>query len=230
MSDAEATTPRVFIARHGETEWAKIGRFTGITDIELTEHGIKQVSTTAAQLVGRGKLLDPSKVAHICVSPRKRAQQTYEILFAGGEPAIEGQRVTVTEDIAEWGYGDYEGLKAEEIRATRKAKGLDQDKPWDMWRDGCEGGESAQDVCTRLDRLISQIRDVQRPCMTGEGHADVVVVAHGAILRAFVKRWLHFPLDMPLNLMFEPGAIGVLSYKNNNIRQPALLVGMALPP
>ncbi|KAH7144287.1 phosphoglycerate mutase [Dactylonectria estremocensis] len=235
MSDMNATTPRVFIVRHGETEWAKNGRFTGKTDIELTPNGVNQVSSTARQLVGHRRLLDPATLARVWVSPRKRAQQTFQILFgadSGNDEVVtvESDNVTLTEDIAEWHYGDYEGLKIHEIKALRDERGLDTDSAWNIWRDGCEGGESAQEVSDRLDRLISQIRDVQRPYMNGEAHADVALVAHGHILRAFVKRWLGYPLDMPLEMMLEPGAIGILSYKNKNINEPAFSVGLALPP
>jgi probable phosphoglycerate mutase len=105
-----------------------------------------------------------------------------------------------------------------------------------------------QQVTERLDRLIARIRDIQRPHMNGEKPADVVVVAHGMSLRCFVKRWLGYPLDMPLALMLSPGAIGILryvfpqmcwekgglltvtSYLKHDIEQPAFFVGMSLPP
>jgi len=144
MADKEALTPRVFIVRHGETEWAKQGRQTGKTDIELTSLGIKQVVTTASHLVGEGKLLDPTKLARVFVSPRKRAQQTLQGLLGSHLDAIEarGVEITATEDVAEWDYGKYEGLKLPEIRERRKEKGLDgEGKVWNVWRDGCEGGE-----------------------------------------------------------------------------------------
>lgn len=106
---------------------------------------------------------------------------------------------------------------------------------------------SPQQVTERLDRLIAKIRDIQRPHMKGEKPADVVVVAHGMSLRCFVKRWLGYPLDMPLALMLSPGAIGILryvlppmgssemhltrvSYLKHDIKQPAFFVGMSLPP
>lgn len=76
------------------------------------------------------------------ISPRKRAQQTFRLLFSGGDPGSSiTDNVTLTEDIAEWDYGDYEGLVVREIRARRKEKGLDQEREWNIWRDGCEGGE-----------------------------------------------------------------------------------------
>ncbi|KAK7731013.1 hypothetical protein SLS53_008884 [Cytospora paraplurivora] len=230
MSDQDAATPRVFLARHGETEWTINGRYTGITDLPLTENGVKQVVGSATKLVGAGKLIDPSKVARVFVSPRKRAQTTFGLLFGSGEDStVDPTKVSTTEEIAEWGYGDYEGLLTPEIKARRKEKGLDTHQSWDIWRDGCEGGESAQQVTDRLDGLIQKIYDIQRPCMHGEAPADVVLVAHGHILRAFIKRWLKWPMDTPFALMMSPGAVGVLSYKNHNIEEPALMVGMSLP-
>jgi broad specificity phosphatase PhoE len=103
----------------------------------------------------------------------------------------------VTEDIAEWGYGDYEGLLTSEIRKLRQEKGLDKEQAWDIWRDGCEGGEyvipirhlygllgfsdtshrSSQEASDRMDRLIAKIHDIQRPYMHGEKAVDVVVVS-----------------------------------------------------
>ncbi|KFH43918.1 Sedoheptulose 1,7-bisphosphatase-like protein [Hapsidospora chrysogenum ATCC 11550] len=132
MSDKDALTPRVFLIRHGETEWAKSGRYTGTTDIELTPAGEAQVSSTASTLVGTGKLLDPARLTHIFVSPRKRAKKTLKLLMLS-HPS------TSTEDLAEWDYGDYEGLKAGEIRQLREKRGLDRERKWDIWRDGCEG-------------------------------------------------------------------------------------------
>ena len=128
----------------GETEWTINGRCTGKSEIPLTENGIKQVKGTKDVLVGSKKLIDPANFCHIFVSPRQRAQTTLDMLL--GE--IERHRlqdegkVTTTEEIAEWDYGDYEGLIPKDIRARRQEQGLDKEKPWDIWVDGCEGGES----------------------------------------------------------------------------------------
>lgn len=93
--------------------------------------------------MGVDKLVDPSRLRHIFVSPRKRARKTFEVLLPpSSSTAAECEKsVTYTEDIAEWAYGKYEGLKVEEIRKLRKGEGLDRDREWDIWRDGCEGGE-----------------------------------------------------------------------------------------
>lgn len=136
--DIEANTHNV-----GETEWTINGRYTGKSELPLTANGEKQVQRTGKVLVGSGKLIDPSKLTHIFVSPRKRAQNTLELLLgeAQKDELVKEGKVTTTEDIAEWDYGDYEGLLTKEIRAQRKEKGIDKVKPWDIWVDGCEGGE-----------------------------------------------------------------------------------------
>lgn len=145
---------------------------------------------TGAHLVGPKKLIDPSRVACSYVSPRTRTKDTFELLFAD---TVEAEIITNTEDIAEWDYGDYEGLKIAEIQKLRESRGLDQDSKYNIWSDGCERGEyvvhpyfvkffaynhprSRLQVTERLDRLISTIKAVQEPLMSGDGRADVVVV------------------------------------------------------
>ncbi|EED16764.1 phosphoglycerate mutase, putative [Talaromyces stipitatus ATCC 10500] len=229
MPDKDAGTPRVFIARHGETEWTKSGQYTGITELELTPTGETQVLNSGRVLVGAGKLIDPARIARVYVSPRKRAQKTCELLFSSSS-SIDSDKVSTTERLAEWGYGEYEGMVTSQIRALRKEHGLDNERPWDIWQDGCEGGESAQQVTDRLDDLIKEIQSFHVNHMHGEsGPADIVLVAHGHLLRAFVKRWLGYPMEFPLSLMLEPGGIGVLSYQHHNVGEPALFAGMAFP-
>lgn len=94
-------------------------------------------------IVGAGKLIDPSKLAHVFISPRKRALQTFDLAFSDAAKQMlkDANKVSETIKLAEWEYGLYEGLLTREIRALRKDHGLDADKPWDIWRDGCEGGE-----------------------------------------------------------------------------------------
>lgn len=104
----------------------------------MTAHGIEQIEETADLLVGPDKLLNPARVVAVFASPRKRAQQTLGHLFAKNGISAE---ITTTEDIAEWNYGDYEGLTAVETKALRRERGLDMNSSWSVWRDGCEGGE-----------------------------------------------------------------------------------------
>lgn len=212
--------------RVGETEWTISGRYTGRSDIPLTPNGEAQVSSSARVIVGSGKILDPTRIAHIFISPRTRARQTYDILFDEKVRKDLSDRSEVTEDIREWEYGKYEGLLTAQIRAGRKERGLDTERPWDIWYDGCEDGESAGEVSHRLDRIIARIREIQGPYMHGEKGADVVLIAHGHILRAFAKRWIGFELKMRLPMMLEPGAIGVLSYEHHKVNEPAFLLGV----
>ena len=117
----------------------------------MTDAGKRQVTASARVLVGAGKLIEPTKLARVFISPRLRAQQTFDLMFPDSSTIEESSlrriidretraEAEVTEDLAEWDYGDYEGLITKEIRALREEKGLDG-KKWDHFRDGCEGGE-----------------------------------------------------------------------------------------
>ena len=92
-------------------------------------------------LIGTGKLINPAKVVKVWVSPRKRAQKTYQLLFESRLESMDGKSDLQCDSLAEWDYGAYEGLLTKEIRERRKDQGLDQVRPWDIWTDGCEGGE-----------------------------------------------------------------------------------------
>ncbi|KFY07375.1 hypothetical protein V492_07199 [Pseudogymnoascus sp. VKM F-4246] len=215
--------------RNGQTEWTISGQCTGSTDIPLTAVGESQVVASSKVVVGSGKLIDPSKLTRVFISPRTRAQRTYDLLFSDEARASLKEKVEITEDIREWEYGAYEGVTPSNIRKLRKEKGLDTERPWDIWHDGCEDaeGESPIEVATRLDELIAKIKQLQAPCMDGWGApADVVIIAHGHSLRAFAKRWIGFEMGMRLPLMLEPGAVGVLSYEHHRVDEPALLLGV----
>ncbi|KAL4781562.1 histidine phosphatase superfamily [Aspergillus varians] len=231
--------PRCFIIRHGETEWSLNGRHTGTTDLALTANGEKRIKSTGKALVGNDRLIAPKKLVHVYVSPRARAQRTLELLEVGcrerlpwtekrkpeaEEPIRTEARVEVTEMIREWDYGDYEGLTSKQIREQRAARG---EGPWDIWRDGCPGGESPEDVIKRLDALIAEIRGKHHsPCFSpGDSkNGDVLVVAHGHILRAFAMRWTGRPLTETA-LILEAGGVGTLSYEHNSIQEPAIILG-----
>lgn len=141
-------TPRVFIIRHGETEWSLNGRHTGTSDIPLTPSGERRIKSTGRALVGNDRLIVPRKLAHIYVSPRTRAQRTLELLMEESEEGKallsqekEGREkamVETSEHVREWDYGDYEGVKSSEIKKQREGEGL---PAWDIWSDGCPNGE-----------------------------------------------------------------------------------------
>ncbi|KAI1614745.1 phosphoglycerate mutase [Exophiala viscosa] len=236
MSDKDAATPRVFLIRHGETEWSRNGRYTGNkADIPLLPEGEDKIRQTASIIFGSGRLIDPDRISAIICSPRKRARQTLDILLnADFSPRDELDAMTdFTEDIAEWGYGDYEGLLTQQIRDLRKSRGLDKERAWDIWRDGCqgEGGDSPAQVGERLNRAIGRITEIHGKALKEGRRDDVIVVAHGHILRAFVKRWLGFSVDAPVRLefMLEPGGVCGLSYSGGDVERRALLVGMRIP-
>ncbi|KIV92339.1 hypothetical protein, variant 1 [Exophiala mesophila] len=244
MSAKDAKTPRVFLIRHGETEWSQNGRYTGITDLPLLELGQERIRQTASVVFGFNRLIDPRNIVATFASPRRRAQHTLELLIERitDEETREVFESTVqtTEQIAEFGYGDYEGLKTHEIRALRHQRGLDRDTPWDIGRDGTEGpgGELPDQVAKRLDQLIDQIVSLQGEVLRSnanvldgdtKGKGDILIVAHGHILRFFVKRWLGLPMDTKLELMLEPGGVCGLSYAHSSINERAVLVGMSFP-
>ena len=148
----------------------------------------------------------------------------------------------VTEDIREWDYGDYEGLTSAQIKGQREKAG---EKVWDIWRDGCPGGESPADVTKRLDRLIKDIRTRFHDEAIGKpkGEApisDVLLVAHGHILRAFAMRWIGRELTDGVSLLLEgmritistlvrpllktaAGGVGTMSYEHRSLHEPAIL-------
>ncbi|KAK8070807.1 phosphoglycerate mutase [Apiospora hydei] len=239
-------TPRVFIVRHGETEWSLDGRHTGTSDIPLTATGERRVRSTGKALVGEDRLIVPQQLAHIYVSPRTRAQRTFELLNLGiKDPLpwkahgvtpekIEGNaceaRVEITPDIREWDYGDYEGVTSAQIRDRREKEGLGRN--WDIWADGCPGGEGPDEVTARVDRLIKEIREKWHAPVIGKPKSevqrgDVLIVAHGHILRAFAMRWAGKTLQDGPAFLLEAGGIGTLAYEHHSLEEPAILLGGA---
>ena len=130
---------RIYLIRHGETEWSRSGQHTGPTDIPLTAHGENQ----AQEL--RQRLRDIS-FARVFTSPRQRARRTCEL--AGFAPIAETEP-----DLAEWNYGDYEGKRSVDI--------LKQRPDWNLFRDGCPCGESPAQVSDRADRFIARLRALE---------------------------------------------------------------------
>ena len=173
-------TQEVFLIRHGETEWSLNGRHTGSSDIPLTEKG-RQVA----------RLWQPYAAARsfglVLSSPLQRARETCELAGLAGQAQIE-------DDLREWNYGDYEGLTPQQIRAAQPK--------WQIFRDGCPGGESPDQVGARVDRVIARIRAV-----TG----DVAVFAHGHVLRVFGARWLGLPASAGSHFLLETATLCTLS-------------------
>jgi probable phosphoglycerate mutase len=155
---------RLILVRHGATTWSRSGQHTGRTDLPLTPEGLEEARDAAPMLA---TVLDRFGGAHRAVSsPLQRALATAEVMLPG-EP------VEVDDDLAELDYGDYEGRTKEEIRVDRPG--------WDIWRDGCPGGESVDDVGRRADRFLAR---------TIEDRSTVVAFSHGHTLRIVAARAL----------------------------------------
>jgi probable phosphoglycerate mutase len=174
VSDAE-----VVLVRHAETEWSLNGRHTGLTDIPLTEHGREVAAMLAGRLRGRHFDL-------VLVSPSMRARETCELCGLGD---VARERA----DLHEWDYGDYEGLTSAEIQKDRPG--------WNLWRDGCPGGERAGDVGERADRVIAELRAHGR---------TAAVFSHGHMLRVLGARWIALGPEHGGSLGLQTGAICVL--------------------
>ncbi|MDP9168527.1 MAG: acid phosphatase, partial [Actinomycetota bacterium] len=157
---------RLVLLRHGETEWSKSGKHTGRTDLELTGDGRHQ-ATLAADALANLQLRDPVVVS----SPRHRAVVTAELAGLSVDE--------VTPLLAEWDYGDYEGLTTPEIR--------EQAPDWTVWNYGCPGGESVAAISVRADRAVSL-------ALSHMESRDVVFVGHGHFSRAVMTRWIEQPI------------------------------------
>jgi broad specificity phosphatase PhoE len=157
---------RLFLLRHGETAWSKSGQHTGSTDIELTENGRAQAKL-AGQVLGDLNLDHPV----VYSSPRQRALDTAEL---AGLSVNE-----ISPLLAEWDYGEYEGVTTKQIRETNP--------DWLVWTDGCPGGESVAQVSERADRAIVMALEQMES-------RDVVFVSHGHFSRSVITRWVGLPL------------------------------------
>jgi broad specificity phosphatase PhoE len=175
----------LWVVRHGETEWSASLRHTSRTDLPLTEAGRADARALRAVLAHR-------RFALVLASPLRRARETCEL-------AGLGERVTVDEDLREWDYGDYEGQTSAQIRTCSP--------DWNLWRDGCPGGERPDQVAARAQRVITRAR-------AAEG--DVIAFAHGHILRVIAALWVEAPLALGARLMLGAGRIGVLSREHAN--------------
>ncbi|GAA5991379.1 hypothetical protein JCM10908_003284 [Rhodotorula pacifica] len=209
--------PRVFVIRHGETEWSLSGQHTGLTDIPLTSHGEDIVRELGTRIVGKGKILDPAHIQHVFVSPRQRAQKTFELLFEGAE---EKPSCSKEEDVREWEYGVCEGKTTSTIRSE-----IGQD--WDIWTMGCPEGESPDQIRDRCDRVIAKIvemADAHHGKEDTEGHhGDIVVVSHGHFSRCFITRWCQLEIAQGRIFVADTGALHKLGFQHRNFDERSLL-------
>ncbi|WP_116045738.1 acid phosphatase [Amycolatopsis palatopharyngis] len=192
---------RLYLIRHGKTEWSASGRHTGYTDIPLTEEGEKQAVAAGEAL--RSLRGDTTPVT-VFASPRQRALRTAEL--AGLEVA------EITEDLAEWDYGDYEGITTEEIRHTVPG--------WTVWSHPSPGGESAAQVSARADSVLDRVHEALRDI-------DVLLVGHGHFGRVVVARWLGLDAGSGVHFRLDPAGVTVLGHERGvpQIRQLNVLPG-----
>lgn len=182
-----STGPELWVVRHGETEWSRDGRHTSVTDLPLTDEGEEAAAALAPRLA-------EVEFDLVLTSPRRRARRTAELAgFADAE---------VDDDLVEWAYGDYEGVTTAEIR---------EDVPdWTVWTHPVPGGETADEVSVRLDKVVGRARE----------HDRTLVFAHGHSLRALTARWIEQPVSEGRFFKLDTSTVSVLGFEREH---PALL-------
>jgi broad specificity phosphatase PhoE len=188
-NERRGALPQVVLVRHGETAWTLSGQHTGRTDIPLTAQGEQDARALGERL----RTLD---VTTVLTSPLQRARRT-------GELAGFGQMETEP-DLIEWDYGSYEGRRTTDIRAERPG--------WRLFDDGCPGGETADAVGERADRVIAKMR--------GSG-ADALLFAHRDVLRVLAARWLGLPARDGRLFYLSPTSVSVLAY-DHDLAEPVI--------
>jgi broad specificity phosphatase PhoE len=189
---------RIFLVRHGETEWSLSGRHTSRTDIPLTERGERDASALGAELraVDFGLVLS---------SPARRARRTRELAGPPGAAEIEP-------DLVEWGYGEYEGRRTAEIV---------QERPdWDLFRDGCPGGETPAQVSDRADRLLARLR-------TRAG--NVALFSHGHFGHVLAARWIGLPVLEARRFPLDAASVSILGLERGDSGAPVLALWNSRP-
>jgi len=171
----------LWLVRHGETAWSRDRLHTSVTDVPLTPAGVEAAQALGTRLVGRVFSL-------VLTSPRSRARRSAEL--AGFPEAL------VDEDLAEWNYGRYEGVSTAQIRET--------DPGWTVWSQPAPGGETADQVGDRVDRVIAR-------CSAVDG--DVLLFGHAHCLRALTARWLGQPVVDGRLYRLDTASLSVLAYE-----------------
>ena len=184
-------TLRLYLMRHGETEWSKSGKHTGRVDIPLTASGEDEARQLGDQI--RSIVFD-----HVLASPRQRARQTCEL-------AGYGERSKIEPDLIEWDNGGYEGHTHADVFKQRP--------DWNLFRDGCPGGEMPAQILARADRLIERL-------IALDGY--VVLFAHSHIGRVLGARWIGSSVQTGEHLILNTASLSVLCYQHKNLDVPAI--------
>jgi broad specificity phosphatase PhoE len=175
--------PRLVVVRHGDTEWSETKRHTSHTDLPLLPSGVERARALAPVLAG-------FEFARVLSSPLQRAVQTAEL-------AGFGDRIELTPALTEWDYGEYEGLTTPQIREI--------DPSWNLWLQGCPGGETPAEVSARVEVVIAD-------AVTADG--DVLMFAHGHILRALAGDWIKFGVAGGERLFLSPATLSILGHEH----------------
>ncbi|SHE21976.1 histidine phosphatase family protein [methanotrophic endosymbiont of Bathymodiolus puteoserpentis (Logatchev)] len=175
---------KVVLIRHGETEWALAGRHTSFTDLSLTEKGREEASLLQGAL-------NNWQFKQVFSSPLKRAFETCEL-------AGVADGVVVEPDLSEWNYGRYEGLTTAQIQ--KEVPG------WNLFEQGCPEGDSPEEVCIRVDRIIKKVQAID---------GDVAVFSHGHLSRVFATRWLNRPIEESGMFVLDTATLNVLGAYHN---------------
>lgn len=176
--------PKVHLVRHGETAWTLSKQHTGLTDLPLTERGERDALRLGEHLKGL-------TFARVFTSPLQRAKRTSELAGFGAQAEID-------HDLVEWDYGDYEGLTSAQIHEKRP--------DWQLFRDGCPGGESVTDIGARADRVIARARAIDD---------NVLLFASGHIMRVIGARWMGLDASCGRLLLLSTTTLSVLGYEHN---------------
>ncbi len=176
--------PIVYLARHGETAWTITGQHTGLTDLPLTERGERNARRLAERLRGL-------TFARVFTSPMQRAARTCELAGFGAVAEID-------RDLLGWNYGQYEGRLTADIHKERP--------DWQVFLDGCPGGESPVEVGTRADRVVKRVRAVE---------GDVLIFSSGHFLRVLAARWLGLDVAFGKYFMLSTASLSALGYEYN---------------
>jgi probable phosphoglycerate mutase len=179
--------------RHGETVWSIAGRHTSRTDIDLTAEGESEARSL-------GKRLRGAAFERVFCSPLLRARRTCELSGWGAVAKSDP-------DLREWDYGEYEGRHSDDIRKVRPG--------WDIFRDGCPGGESPLQVSGRADRLIAQVRELS---------GDIALFTHGHFGRVLGARWVGLPLDGARHFALGTASLSILGHEHERADQPVIVL------
>jgi broad specificity phosphatase PhoE len=182
--------PVVYLARHGNTAWTHSGQHTGLTDLPLTPDGERNA-------VRLGERLKGLTLAKVFTSPLQRAARTCELAGFGAVAETDP-------DLVEWNYGKYEGLTSEQI--------LQQRPDWDLFRDGCPGGESLEQIGQRAQRVVRRIRNIA---------GDVLLFSSGHFIRVLSSSWLGLGPNGGRYFVLTPASLSALSYEHN-LSRPAI--------